>query len=61
LSILEIRIEDFLQVFKESIDRKLVFVENRMVKVPVHVEYDKDIIVGLSKFSSLSDDSHLIS
>jgi len=31
-----------------------------MVKVPVHVECDKDIIVGFSKFSN-PDDSHLIS
>ena len=45
------RIKDFFQVSEKSIDKKLVFVENRMVKVSVHIECDKDIIVGLSKFS----------
>jgi len=30
---LEIRIENFLQVFKKSIDKKLIFMKNHMVKI----------------------------
>jgi len=29
----EIRIENFLQVFKEAIDKKLIFMKNHMVKI----------------------------